>query len=54
MTGAGKPLAIHTSVMLSYSDTEVLLFSNGLLMVAGAAIIILYYTNVIIMCYNVK
>ena len=52
MTGAGKPLAIHASVMLSYSDTEVLLSSNGLLMVAGAAII--YYTNVIIMCYSVK
>ena len=41
MTGAGKPLAIHMSVMLSYSDTEVLLSSNGLLMVAGTAIIII-------------
>jgi hypothetical protein len=37
MTGAGKPLALHTSVMLSCSDTELLLFSNGLIMMAGAA-----------------
>ena len=37
MTGAGKPLAVHSSVTLSPSDTEILLFDNGLTMVTGAA-----------------
>ena len=36
MTGAGKPLAVHTSVMFSCSNTEMLLFSNGLTKVTGA------------------